>query len=188
MSRIRKDSAVRKAEGDRGNRARKGAAGVPEYDRREIEIPGAPKPPRWLEGEALKLFYAEIEILSKCPGLLSVADSSVLADFCQVEVQKRRLEECQDAAIELTRSKTRGGERAKAGAEGLIRLQFASKLNQMRQRADVLRQKLGKSPLARTQIKLPPIVASRPIQSVEEANEAALDAALSGPAGNLMKV
>jgi phage terminase small subunit len=125
---------------------------------------GEPEMPTGLSRAARSIWKQTVAIMLTVPNLLSVADSAVLADYCEVRVQKDGLQTAMRAreresvklivaqAIQKGQRITAGEAKALAAEASLER--SGELLNKLRHRENVLRRELGLSPSARSSIRI----------------------------------
>lgn len=154
----KKPSALEAAQGFPGKRANT----VDEHEPNFAE--GEPAMPYGLSRAAKKIWRASVAIMLQVPGLLTIADGAVLADYCEVRADKDTLqramrdaerravvqaaEQAKAKGIKLTRSELA------AAAAGAQMTKFGKILNTLRTRELALRREIGLSPSARTSIRL----------------------------------
>jgi phage terminase small subunit len=158
--RKRKDPALKLAEGDRGHKGNK-----PDYSRNLVETPlGAPDMPDDMSDGAKAVWAATVPLLAQDPNLLSVVDTSVLRDFCEVEAQKNVIEAAmwEEAEAAADRAKVH---KLAARARVLGDRHRQGMLDKLRMRAVVLRREIGASPVSRSSLKVGPIVTTKTIQA-----------------------
>jgi phage terminase small subunit len=143
-----KPSALEAAEGFPGKRAR--VRNEPRF------IEGEPPKPSGLSAAARRVWRETVEIMASVEGLLTVADGAVLADFCEVRVNKRSIESAMRIQLRkaLVSAKAMGRPITRAEAEAALLVKFGRELNTLRHRENVLRRELGLSPSARSSIRL----------------------------------
>jgi phage terminase small subunit len=152
----KKPSALELAEGKPGHRA------VSDNEPRFAE--GVPTRPSGLSRAACAIWRDTIDIMMTVPGLLTVADGAVLADFCEVRAQKDSIRTAmmtqkRAAAQQIrTAASARGTKislaEAEAAAETALIERYGGELNRLRHRENVLRRELGLSPSSRSSIRL----------------------------------
>lgn len=112
-----------------------------------------------------RIWKDTVAILASIPGLMSIADGPVLADFCRTRANKDIVE----------------ADMRKEGMTSEVIGKYGRLLNQLRHRENVLRRELGLSPSSRSSIKISGEPTKPPVN--------ALEAGLFGNAGpRLVKV
>jgi phage terminase small subunit len=152
----KKPTALEAAQGFPGKRA------VNDHEPQFAE--GEPDMPRGLSRGARRIWRITVAILLRCPGLLTIADGAVLADYCEVRADKDILQRAmRDAerrnvaqAIEQAKAKgltlTKAELRAAAASAQMTK--SGQMLNTLRNRENVLRREIGLSASARSSIRL----------------------------------
>jgi phage terminase small subunit len=109
-----------------------------------------------LSAAARKIWHATVPILMQVPGLLTVADGSVLAGLCEVQVEKDQVLRAARAASAraLRQAKSTGAAASKEEVRAAVIEKYSDSLNRLRHRENVLRRELGLSPSARSSIRI----------------------------------
>lgn len=145
----------------------------PQYERDIMAAPlGAPEPPLWLTPEALDIWEEIVPLLAGVPELLSIVDGALLEDYCEVEAQKRQIQQAMNEGADAAAKKAKPADKAIARGEVLLRYQ--NHLDKLRMRANSLRRELGLTPSSRSALKVGSIKRSN---SEELAKGSALDEA-----------
>lgn len=163
----RKPSALDAAEGNPGHRALNSAE--PRF------VEGEPKIPFGLNARARRIWREMVVILKDIPGLLSLADGPVLADFCATRADKEALEAAVKTEVQR-RLKASPPEGPRAEVEAGVIARYGTQMNRLRHRENALRRELGLSPSSRSAIR----VSGQPL---DKPKAGALDGALFGAAG-----
>ena len=118
--------------------------------------------PRGLSRGARRIWGITVAIMLQVPGLLTIADGAVLADYCEVRADKDVLQranrdnERRAVAQAIAEAKAKGGKLTKAELRAAAASAQMSKtgrmLNTLRHRENVLRRELGLSASARSSI------------------------------------
>ena len=153
---VKKPSALEAAQGFPGHRA------VDDSQPKFSE--GEPDMPRGLSRGARKVWRCTVAMLLQVPGLLTIADGAVLADYCEVRADKDTLQramrdaERRGVAQAVQQAKETGLKLTKAELRGIAASAQMTKsgtmLNTLRHRENVLRREIGLSASARTSIRL----------------------------------
>lgn len=166
--RKRKDPALAAAEGDRGHKGNK-----PPYSRALVATPpGAPDLPAVISAGAAAIWHQIVPLLASDPNLLSVVDTSILRDFCEVEVQKQEIEASMWEAAAAAEKAAPKGQKRQARAAVIKDPPLQRTLDGLRMRQTILRRELGLTPAARSALKVGPIITSKSIQSGDIMEEA----------------
>lgn len=159
----KKPNALELAEGAPGHRALNDTA--PQF------AEGEPAMPASLSAEAKTIWRKTVPLLLNVPGLLSLVDSAVLADYCQVRADKSALERAirseqtqavkREAARPLQTALALSGEsvepdqrRSAVQVRGEVYARSAGLLNSLRHQENVLRRELGLSPSSRSSLRI----------------------------------
>lgn len=120
--------------------------------------------PRGLSRGARKVWRCTVAMLLQVPGLLTIADGAVLADYCEVRADKDALQramrdaERRAVAQAAEQAKAKGIKLSKAelraAAASAQMTKTGAMLNTLRNRENVLRREMGLSASARTSIRL----------------------------------
>ena len=152
----KKPTALQIAEGNPGKR--------PINTREPQFAEGEPEMPTGLSRAARPIWKETVAIMLTVPNLLSVADGAVLADYCEVRVQKDALQTAMRArereSVKLIVAQaTQKGQRINAAEARALAAEASLEksgdlLNKLRHRENVLRRELGLSPSARSSIRI----------------------------------
>jgi phage terminase small subunit len=152
----KKPTALEAAQGFPGKRA------VNDHEPQFAE--GEPDMPRGLSRGARKVWRCTVAMLLQVPGLLTIADGAVLADYCEVRADKDALQramrdaERRAVAQAAEQAKAKGIKLSKAelraAAASAQMTKTGAMLNTLRNRENVLRREMGLSASARTSIRL----------------------------------
>jgi phage terminase small subunit len=150
----KKPTALEAAQGFPGKRA------VNDHEPQFAE--GEPDMPRGLSRGARRIWRITVTIMLQVPGLLTIADGAVLADYCEVRADKdtlqRAMRDAQRRAVRATQEQTKEqgvkvtkAEIAAAASQAQM-TKSGRMLNTLRHRENVLRRELGLSASARSSI------------------------------------
>jgi phage terminase small subunit len=148
----KKPTALEAAQGFPGKRA------VNDHEPQFAE--GEPDMPRGLSRGARRIWRITVAIMLQVPGLLTIADGAVLADYCEVradkdtlqramrDAQRRAIRETQEQGVKVTKA-----EIAAAASQAQM-TKSGQMLNTLRHRENVLRRELGLSASARSSMRI----------------------------------
>ena len=144
----KKPSAVEIAEGRPGKRSIN--------DHEPAFAGGEPDQPPGLSASARRVWRTVVPVLMQVPGLLSIADGSVLADYCEVRAEKDQVMRAARAATSraLRQAKTAHTAASPQEVRAAVVEKYGDTLNRLRHRENVLRRELGLSPSARSSLRI----------------------------------
>lgn len=159
------------------------------YELDEIRLPGIPRAPTSIQGDALKIWLHTVRELAAVAGLLSPLDWALLADFCELRAAKDVIEHAMRVEINEARKSLIAAKKAQTPGrnfhivKGEVTAKWQKTIHQLRQREGALRRELGMSPSGRTQVKINPsaaIQATETAELQEHRKEIALENVFSG--------
>ena len=168
----KKPTALEQAEGRPGHRP---------LPTDEVVFPeGSPAMPRGMSKAARVIWKETVATMQMVPGLLTVADSSVLADYCEVRAEVDQMLRAQRQATERAIAQAVAEGRAATPDEikAAIIDKYTGTMSKLRHRLNVLRRELGLTPSSRSSLRVTGQIIGQPNKP------APLDTALFGGAGS----
>jgi phage terminase small subunit len=159
------------------------------YEKDQPELPGMPSPPATLSPEASKVWDEVIPDLMRIPGLMSTLDWALLADFCEIHVDKDAYQKAKFAELKAARKAAKQpGSKPYQVLAGEIIAKYGPQLRAMIQREGALRRELGMSPSGRNQIKIDPSDIIQPTEVESAASDVDVDDIFAGLGGDMVRM
>ena len=128
---------------------------------------GEPDMPGGMSDEAKIVWRETVPLMLTVPGLLTIVDGTVLADFCELRAEyKTQKAAC---AKEFERTWKKSKKLTRVETKALVEDRYRTALDKLRYRENILRRELGLSPSARSTMRI-----GGPVKDAQAAEDVAL--------------